>query len=91
LFHVLFYDYVPDIVERRAPYRAEHLERIAAERSEGRMVMGGPIGDPPVGAVFVFDSKVPLAAVEEFVSGDPYVRAEIVSGWRIEPWNTLPG
>lgn len=90
MFHVLFYDYVSDIVERRGPYRAEHLERIATERAEGRMVMGGPIGDPPQGAVFVFDAKVPVETVELFVSGDPYVQAEIVTGWRIEPWNVLP-
>jgi len=27
--YILFYEYVKDIVDRRAPYRDEHLARIA--------------------------------------------------------------
>lgn len=44
---ILFYDYVPDIVERRAPHREAHLAAIGAWVADGRVVMGGAIGDPP--------------------------------------------
>jgi uncharacterized protein len=44
--HILFYEYVNDIVERRGPYRDAHLARIGAERDAGRIVMAGALGDP---------------------------------------------
>ena len=72
LHHVLFYDYVENIVERRAPHRSQHLELVERWRSEGRFVMGGAIGDPPHGALLVFKVDDP-ALVEEFAQQDPLV------------------
>jgi uncharacterized protein YciI len=83
--YVLFYEYVPNIVERRAPFRPAHLELYMQWRSDGRLVMGGAIGDPPHGALIVFAVEDP-AAVEEFVSLDPYVAEGLVTAWRVEPW-----
>ena len=81
----LFYDYVENIVERRAPHRPAHLEMYRRWQDEGRLVMGGAIGDPPHGALIVFD--VPSAAeVEEFAAADPYVLNGLVTGRRVEPW-----
>jgi uncharacterized protein YciI len=82
---VLFYDYVPNIVERRAPVRPAHLELYREWRADGRLVMGGAIGDPPHGALIVF-SVDDAAAVEEFVALDPYVAEGLVTSWRVEPW-----
>jgi uncharacterized protein YciI len=81
----LFYDYVPNIVERRAPHRPAHLELYGQWRADGRLVLGGAIGDPPHGALIVF-SVEDAAAVEEFVGLDPYVAEGLVTAWRIEPW-----
>jgi uncharacterized protein YciI len=81
----LFYDYVENIVERRAPHRPAHLELYRRWRQEGRLVMGGAIGDPPHGALIVFD-VASAAEVEEFAEADPYVLNGLVSGRRIEPW-----
>ena len=36
--HVLFYEYVPDVVERRDPYREGHLGLIRSWYEEGRIV-----------------------------------------------------
>jgi uncharacterized protein YciI len=83
--YVLFYDYVENVVERRAPYREEHLALVRRWKEDGRFVMGGALGDPPHGALIVL--KVDgTAAVEEFVAADPYIAAGIVTGRRIEPW-----
>jgi uncharacterized protein YciI len=82
---VLFYDYVPHIVERRAPHREAHLALYRRWREEGRLVMGGAIGDPPHGALIVF-SVDDVAEVEEFVAADPYVSEGLVTARRIEPW-----
>jgi uncharacterized protein len=82
---VLLYDYVPNIVERRAPHRPAHLELYRSWRADGRLVKGGAIGDPPHGAVIEF-SVEDASAVEQFVSLDPYVAEGLVTAWRIEPW-----
>jgi uncharacterized protein YciI len=84
-YHLLLYDYVEQIAERRAPYRDEHLQRIATEREAGRLIMAGPLGDPARGAAIVFKG-VDQDAVEEFVRQDPYVRAGLVPAWHVERW-----
>jgi uncharacterized protein YciI len=86
--HVLFYDYVGDVLERRAQYREAHLARIHAERDAGRIVMAGALGDPPSGAAIVFEG-VEQDEIEEFARTDPYVEGGLVTSWRVEPWNLL--
>jgi uncharacterized protein YciI len=83
--HILIYDYVDDIVARRAPHRERHLERYRAWKADGRIVMGGAIGDPPYGAHIVFDVDDP-AIVEEFAESDPYVLEGLVTARRVVPW-----
>ena len=85
---VLHYDYVEDIVERRAPHREEHLAYAGRFRDEGRIVMAGAVGDPPHGALFVFRVD-DVAEAEAFADGDPYVREGLVTGWRVEPWSVV--
>lgn len=86
--HILFYDYVDDIAERRGPYREAHLERIRAERDAGRVLMGGALGDPPHAGAIVFRGVEP-AQIEAFAREDPYTHAGLVTGWRIERWNLV--
>lgn len=84
----MFYRYVEDILDRRAPHREAHLARIAAERDAGRVIMAGALGDPPRGAAIVFTDVEP-EEIERFAEGDPYVRAGLVTERRIEPWNLV--
>jgi uncharacterized protein len=84
-YFALFYDYVDNIVERRAPHRPAHLELYHRWRDERRLVMGGALGDPPHGALIVFD-VAGAGEVEEFAEADPYVRNGLVTARRIEPW-----
>lgn len=86
--HILFYDYVPDMVDRRGPHREAHLQRIADERKAGRVVMAGALGDPPHGAAIVFRGVDP-EAIEAFAGADPYVAAGLVTARRIERWNVV--
>jgi uncharacterized protein len=85
--HLLFYEYVPDIVERRGPFRDAHLERIRAARERGEVTLAGALGDPPHGAAIVF--QVAPERIQAFAREDPYVQAGLVAGWRIEPWNLV--
>jgi uncharacterized protein YciI len=84
--HVLIYDYVADIVERRAEHRDAHLAQIARGKDEGRIVMAGAVGDPPHGALIVFRDA---ADAERFADADPYVAAGLVTDRRVEPWTVV--
>jgi uncharacterized protein YciI len=85
---LLHYDYVEDVVERRGPYRGDHLALVARWHDDGRIVMAGAVGDPPHGALFVLRASDPAAA-EAFMAEDPYVAAGLVRDWRVEPWNVV--
>ena len=88
MHHVVFYEYVKDMLERRDPYREAHLARIHSERDAGRIVMAGALGDPPSGAAIVF-RDVAAEEIEVFARDDPYVQAELVTAWRVEPWRLV--
>lgn len=83
--HILFYEYVKDVAERRGPYREAHLERI---RADERIVMAGALGDPPHGAAIVFRGVEP-GEIEAFASEDPYVQAGLVTARRVERWSLV--
>jgi uncharacterized protein len=83
---LLFYDYVGDILERRAPHRDEHLALLRGLKDEGTLVMAGALGDPPHGAAFVFTTS---EAAEAFARADPYVAEGLVPDFRVVPWNVV--
>lgn len=84
----LFYDYVEGMLERRGPHREAHLAHIARWSADGRLAIAGALGDPPTGALFVFEVDDPTE-INVSVAGDPYVRAELVVGHRVAPWNLV--
>jgi uncharacterized protein YciI len=85
---LLLYEYVDDILTRRAPHREAHLAAIERERSAGRLLVAGAYGDPPQGAVFVFTGG-DGDGVRDFVRTDPYVLAGLVTSWRVEPYHVV--
>lgn len=90
MYFLLFYDYVENAVDRRAPYREAHLQLAREWVSDGRLVLGGAFAEPVDGAVLVF--KVDdQAQLEEFVRKDPYVTNGIVTRWRVRPWTVVVG
>jgi uncharacterized protein YciI len=84
--YILFYDYVEDVLERRAPHREAHLSAIRAGQDDGRIIMAGPLGDPPHGAAIVFGDQ---AEAEVFARADPYVENGLVTNWRVETWTLV--
>jgi uncharacterized protein YciI len=87
---LLFYDVVDDYVERRGPFRAEHLSLIQKAHGRGELVMAGALADPPDGAVLVFRGPSAQSA-ESFANADPYVLNGLVKNWRVRAWNTVLG
>jgi uncharacterized protein len=88
--YLLFYDVVPDYVERRAAHRAEHLALGRAAAARGELVLGGALADPTDGAVLLFRGETPAVA-ERFAAADPYVRNGLVTRWRVRAWATVVG
>lgn len=87
---LLFYDTAPDYLERRGPYRDEHLTLGWAAHQRGELQLGGALADPPDGVVLVFRAES-IGVVEDFARSDPYVRNGVVVGWRVREWTTVVG
>jgi uncharacterized protein YciI len=85
MHHLLLYEYVEDIVQRRGPFREAHIERIHAEREAGHVGLAGALGEPPAGGAIVFQD-VDRAHVEAFAEADPYMQAGLIRSVRIEAW-----
>lgn len=90
MHYLLIYDVVPDYVQRRTPFRAEHLALARAAQARGELVLGGALADPVDAAVLLFKGDSPAAA-EAFAAADPYVRNGLVTRWRVRTWTTVVG
>ncbi len=89
MYFALFYDYVPDMLERRKVHREAHLALVRELHAKGRIVLAGAFA-PVDGALIVFRAEAP-AEVEAFVKADPYVQHGLVTGWRIREWSVAVG
>jgi uncharacterized protein len=90
MYFLLLYDYVENIVERRAPHREAHLAMVRDYVARSELLLGGAFADPVDGAALVFKVE-DRAKVEAFVKGDPYVVNGLVTGWRIRDWTVVVG
>lgn len=90
MHYLLFYEVGPDYVQKRAGFRAEHLQMAWASHDRGELVLGGALADPVDGAILLFRSDSPAAA-EKFAREDPYVKNGLVRSWRVRPWTTVVG
>lgn len=89
MHYLLLYDYVPDILERRGAYRPAHLELVRAYADRGAITAAGALDEPLDGAAIAFEAG--REDVEAFVRDDPYVKAGLVTAWRIRRWNLVTG
>jgi uncharacterized protein YciI len=90
MHYLLFYDVVDKYVERRTPFRREHLAYAQAAVERGDVVLGGALADPVDGVVIVFKGSSPQVA-EDFAKNDPYVLNGLITGWRVREWTTVVG
>ncbi len=90
MYYLLFYKTVDNYEERRAPYREQHLAHAKAAYERGEIVMAGPLTDPVDGAVLICKGDSPAVA-EEFARQDPYVKAGLITEWRVRSWKVVFG
>jgi uncharacterized protein YciI len=87
---LLFYQYVPNVLERRANFRGAHLKHAWAAKERGELMLAGALADPVDGGVLWF-SAPNQAVVERFATEDPYVTSGLVTRWFVRPWTTVVG
>ncbi len=90
MYYILSYKTADNYVERRKPFREEHLKLASLAHEKGALVLGGALADPADAAVLVFKGESPEAA-EAFVKNDPYVKNGLIEEWSIRPWNVVIG
>lgn len=87
-YYVLFYKTVENYIEKRAPFREEHLRLADEARQKGELIMAGALADPADEALLVFECESPEIA-ENFAKNDPYVKNGLISDWKVRPWTVV--
>jgi uncharacterized protein YciI len=90
MYFILFYDLVSDYLERRTPFREEHLKLACDAVARGELFAGGALADPADTDVIIFKGDDPSVA-ERFAKADPYVHNGIVKKWTVRKWNVVVG
>ena len=90
MHYLLFYDVVPDYVERRAAFRSAHLALGREALARGELVLGGALANPADAAILLFKGDSPAVA-ERFAEADPYVKEGLVRRWWVREWTTVVG
>mmetsp|Transcript_7510 Transcript_7510/g.14863 ORF Transcript_7510/g.14863 Transcript_7510/m.14863 type:complete len:123 (+) Transcript_7510:127-495(+) len=82
--YLLMYDYVEGILEKRGPYRPEHLGNAQKQLEAGFIKAGGAYNEGK-GAVFHFECD-DKEHIEEFVKNDPYYKNGLIPSYNIYEW-----
>ena len=83
MHYLLMYDVVDDYVERRTPFRLEHISLARAAVARGDLVLGGALAQPADGVVLLFRGSSPAAAeaLKVVLEGS---LADLATGLRLE-------
>ena len=87
---LLFYTYVPDVLERRPQFRGAHVKHARESVARGELLLGGAFADPVDGAVLFFSAPV-QGRGRSFAKTDPYVTGGLVTEWKVREWTTVIG
>jgi uncharacterized protein YciI len=88
-YYALMYDYVPDVLEKRAPHRKNHFNYLQKYESAGQLILGGAFNPPSLGACLIFKGEKEM--VEEFAKSDPYILNKVVIGYKVIEWTAVAG
>jgi uncharacterized protein YciI len=85
--YIMFGSYCEDVLEKRTPYRQEHLDGLTAQKNSGVLVTIGPTKD--LTKVFAIYEAEDESAVKKLVEGDPYWKNGIWTEYEIKEWNQV--
>ena len=90
-YYALFYDQlVDDFVNRRTPFRDEHLRLARESFDRGEIQLAGALADPADGALLIFRAE-DAAVAAAFAENDPYVKNGLVKKWHVRKWTVVVG
>lgn len=81
--YLMFYELAEDGLSQAQLYFPAHRARLEAFHQDGTLLMAGPYGSSPQGALGIFTSK---EAAEAFIAQDPFVLNGVVSRYSIHEW-----
>ena len=87
-YYLLFYRTIENYIERRAPFRQLHFEKLREAHDRKELVMAGAYADPADGAALVFRGKSAEVA-ERFAKTDPYVLNGLIEHWEVRAWTVV--
>jgi uncharacterized protein YciI len=82
--YVLWGSYCPDVLEKRAPHRQAHLDRLAQLKASGHLITIGPTQD--LTKVFGVYEAEDEAAARHLVEEDPYWQHGIWTEYDVLEW-----
>ena len=82
--YLMFYEMAADGLPKAQANFLAHRARLEEFHRNGTLLMAGPYGTPPMGALGIFTSR---AAAEQFVAGDPFVVNGVVGKYSIQEWS----
>jgi uncharacterized protein YciI len=90
MYFILFYKTIDNYVERRKPYREEHLAYANKAFERGELILAGALADPADSAILIFKGEDPSVA-SDFARSDPYVKNGLITEWNVRPWTVVIG
>lgn len=90
MYYILFYKTIDNYIEKRVPYRGEHLKHAKMAEEKGTLIMAGALAEPPDGAVLVFKGNS-IEIAKDFAKNDPYVKNGLITEWYVRPWTVVIG
>lgn len=82
--YVMWGSYCEDVLEKRAPYRQAHLDRLAQLKASGALVTIGPTQD--LAQVFAVYEAADEITARKLVEDDPYWQHGIWTEYQIKEW-----
>jgi uncharacterized protein len=85
---VLLYELAPGGLGKALAFYDAYRARLEAFHEQGLLLMAGPLGMPPEGAMGIFTHR---EAAEDFMKEDPFILNGVVSKTRLLEWNDILG
>ncbi len=87
---VLQYHYVDNMLDKRDPFRAGHLEHTKLHIEQGHLMAGGGFLPEVKRGMLLFRTEE-RSTVEAFAKNDPFVKGGLVTHHEIFEWGILVG
>lgn len=86
----LSYQFGPDYLERRAPFKDAHMLHLNAAVDRGAVLLAGALMQEAPQS-FVIMKADHQGEVEQYAKSDPYVTGGVVKSWSVGEWFAVVG